>query len=133
MKFGHFRRNFGQTYTVDLNPAEAEAARDALGKALYDRLFAWLVGRVNKSTAPIDDEKVASTIGVLDTPAHRGTMHGRVTLTKAQSAQASASRLRWVDGQLQMITTSLENPRSTLRGTAHRLPTASHGFFRAAA
>ena len=66
MKFGHFRRNFGQTYTVDLNPAEAEAARDALGKALYDRLFAWLVGRVNKSTAPIDDSKVASTIGVLD-------------------------------------------------------------------
>ena len=51
---------------MDLNPAEAEAARDALGKALYDRLFAWLVGRVNKSTAPIDDEKVASTIGVLD-------------------------------------------------------------------
>lgn len=55
-----------ETYTVNLNKSEAEAARDALGKALYDRLFAWLVGRINISTAPTEAGQVAATIGVLD-------------------------------------------------------------------
>lgn len=55
-----------ETYTVNLNKSEAEAARDALGKALYDKLFAWLVGRINVSTAPKDSSAVAATIGVLD-------------------------------------------------------------------
>jgi myosin heavy subunit len=55
-----------ETYTVNLNKSEAEAARDALGKALYDKLFAWIVTRINKSTAPVEEEKVAATIGVLD-------------------------------------------------------------------
>ena len=55
-----------ETYTVNLNKSEAEAARDALGKALYDKLFAWIVRRINQSTAPVMEEKVAATIGVLD-------------------------------------------------------------------
>jgi myosin-5 len=55
-----------ETYTVNLNKSEAEAARDALGKALYDKLFGWIVGRINQSTAPVVEEKVAANIGVLD-------------------------------------------------------------------
>lgn len=78
-----------ETYTVNLNKSEAEAARDALGKALYDRsayanplmlataccraklcvrtrLFTWLVSRINVSTAPASAVGVAATIGVLD-------------------------------------------------------------------
>ena len=36
---------------VPLAPAAAAAARDALAKELYARLFAWVVGRCNRSTA----------------------------------------------------------------------------------
>jgi hypothetical protein len=43
--------------------AQAEVARDALAKALYERLFSYLVGRINDSIAP---KAKGETLGVLD-------------------------------------------------------------------
>ena len=40
-----------ETYQVPLNVLQANAARDALAKALYASLFDFLVGRVNSALA----------------------------------------------------------------------------------
>ena len=54
----------GTTYKVPLNYVQATATRDALSKAIYGRLFDWLVERVNQ--ALIFKEKDTLSIGVLD-------------------------------------------------------------------
>jgi myosin heavy subunit len=53
-------------YTIQLTKAQAEDSRDGLAKALYERLFNWLVSRINVSTAPQNPTWVKSTIGILD-------------------------------------------------------------------
>ncbi|XP_044731284.1 unconventional myosin ID [Chrysoperla carnea] len=47
---------------------EAEYGRDALGKAIYDRLFTWIVGKINDAIAVQEHSKQykSSVIGVLD-------------------------------------------------------------------
>ena len=40
----------GETALVELTPQKAAGARDALVKIMYSRLFAFLVGRINRTT-----------------------------------------------------------------------------------
>lgn len=55
------------TCRVIYSKIDAEATRDALAKALYDRLFTWLVSQINIYTAPTEAAgQVAANIGVLD-------------------------------------------------------------------
>ncbi|KAJ2739100.1 class II myosin, partial [Coemansia sp. BCRC 34490] len=54
----------GSIYDVPLNIAQAQSARDGLAKALYDRLFDWIVMRVNKAMQARGES--VFIIGVLD-------------------------------------------------------------------
>eukprot|EP01048_Picozoa_sp_COSAG05_P012173 COSAG05_NODE_1199_length_5553_cov_4.400990_3_plen_119_part_00 len=53
-------------YTIQLTKAQAEDSREGLAKALYERLFMWLVERVNISTTPSKTSKIKNKIGILD-------------------------------------------------------------------
>ena len=54
----------GTTYKVPLNPVQAIATRDALAKAIYDKIFDWLVVRIN--SAMVKQSQQILSIGVLD-------------------------------------------------------------------
>jgi len=49
---------------IPLNPEQAVDACDALSKSIYDRMFLWLVKRINAATSK--DTKSSKFIGVLD-------------------------------------------------------------------
>ncbi|KAJ1719304.1 class II myosin [Coemansia erecta] len=54
----------GSVYDVPLNISQAQSARDGLAKAIYDRLFDWIVMRVNRAMQARGE--AAYIIGVLD-------------------------------------------------------------------
>ncbi len=54
----------GSIYESPLNPVQAMAVRDALAKAVYFRLFDWIVARTNVSLRA--QGAVKNTIGILD-------------------------------------------------------------------
>lgn len=56
----------GELVTSPLNRESAIYARDALAKAVYDRLFTWLVGRINKSLHPENASRKNNVMGILD-------------------------------------------------------------------
>ncbi|XP_017887268.1 myosin-IB [Ceratina calcarata] len=56
----------GDVVVSPLNREFAIYARDALAKAVYDRLFTWLVTRLNKSLQPIHNQSRKMIIGILD-------------------------------------------------------------------
>eukprot|EP01111_Echinosteliopsis_oligospora_P014913 TRINITY_DN5735_c1_g3_i1.p1 TRINITY_DN5735_c1_g3~~TRINITY_DN5735_c1_g3_i1.p1 ORF type:complete len:1138 (+),score=396.14 TRINITY_DN5735_c1_g3_i1:202-3615(+) len=55
--------NRGTQYKVPLNRTQALAGRDGLSKAIYDRLFTWLVERINTA---MEKKNTGAVIGVLD-------------------------------------------------------------------
>ena len=57
----------GEMIRRHLNKLKATAARDALAKAVYDRIFRWIVNRINQLLAPTVEEMENETeIGILD-------------------------------------------------------------------
>lgn len=56
----------GDVVNTPLDLEQAQFARDALAKAIYDKLFSWLVTRINASLAPKDYDSRSSVIGILD-------------------------------------------------------------------
>ena len=53
-----------ETYNIVLSPEKAAGSRDALAKALYDRLFQSIVTRINASIE--QDGDATSFVGILD-------------------------------------------------------------------
>ncbi|RVE55153.1 hypothetical protein evm_000051 [Chilo suppressalis] len=56
----------GDVVNTPLDQEQAQFARDALAKAVYDKLFSWLVSRINSSLAPKEKDSRSSVIGILD-------------------------------------------------------------------
>lgn len=54
----------GEVFTVNLKVAQATDARDSLCKHTYERVFLWIIDRINQSTNAPEDHP--SWIGVLD-------------------------------------------------------------------
>ncbi|KAJ3549900.1 hypothetical protein NM688_g5132 [Phlebia brevispora] len=54
----------GSIYDVPYNPAQANATRDALAKAIYNNLFEWIVSKINQSMKARG--ATAQLIGILD-------------------------------------------------------------------
>lgn len=59
----------GDVMTKNHDQVQAEFGRDALAKAIYDRLFSWIVGRINKAIEVPNkntQKRFNRVIGVLD-------------------------------------------------------------------
>ena len=54
------------TYQVDFNKAQAQSARDAAIKAMYTRLFDWIIAKVNGHISGGDTAKDLPYVGLLD-------------------------------------------------------------------
>eukprot|EP00043_Microstomoeca_roanoka_P015316 m.153412 g.153412 ORF g.153412 m.153412 type:complete len:1145 (+) comp16232_c1_seq1:118-3552(+) len=55
-----------ETIIKDLNPSKCHHAKDAVAKALYDRLFTWIITRLDLMLSSPDATNVLHAIGILD-------------------------------------------------------------------
>ena len=56
----------GDVVVSPMGRDEAVKARDALSKSVYERMFTWLVQRLNKSLQSADEVKRKVVLGILD-------------------------------------------------------------------
>lgn len=56
----------GDVVSTPLDLEQAQYARDALAKAMYDKHFSWLVSRINSALTPRQKDARSSVIGILD-------------------------------------------------------------------
>ncbi|XP_033637376.1 unconventional myosin-XVI-like isoform X1 [Asterias rubens] len=56
----------GEAITKVRTVEQAEECRDALAKAIYSRLFSWVVNNINQLLQPVEESESAYEIGVLD-------------------------------------------------------------------
>ncbi|XP_038051268.1 unconventional myosin-XVI-like [Patiria miniata] len=56
----------GEAITKLRTVTQAEECRDALAKAIYSRLFSWVVNNINQLLQPVEEVETAFEIGVLD-------------------------------------------------------------------
>lgn len=66
MKTVRDMKKSGSDMMVALDLNKITQSRDALAKALYSRLFAWLVKKINNKIDAQDGQDRVNTIGVLD-------------------------------------------------------------------
>lgn len=65
LTYRHIKTGSGsEEYDVPMNKLQAMSTRDALAKSIYDRLFDWLVGRINSAMSHL--ENACLHISVLD-------------------------------------------------------------------
>lgn len=65
---GSPRQRRGTTLAVQLNPAAATLARDAMARLIYGHMFGWIVATVNQSLAPSgNDDTTKSKSGLSPT------------------------------------------------------------------
>ena len=58
-------RNGSEILVTDLSATEAAASRDALCRAVYGRLFAWIVNRTNEAIKVLNIHSIQSSMWII--------------------------------------------------------------------
>jgi hypothetical protein len=64
----------GETIVRHNNQQEAVGVRDAMAKALYGRLFSWIVGRINYLLQPVSESSIDNELVALNCFSLRNTV-----------------------------------------------------------
>jgi len=84
----------GNVMQKDHNATQAEYGKDALAKAIYDRLFTWIISRINRAILFRGSKTQArfnSVIGVLTSTASRSSTPTALSSSASTTATRSCS------------------------------------------